>query len=109
MKALKRILLVAAAVLLVGLGALFLFLDPIVAKAIETGSNYATGVETHGGGVDASLLSGHFGLDHLSLANPPGFAAEPFLKLGSARATWQNGSILSDTIEMDELLVQGAE
>lgn len=109
MKLLKRALLVVLLLLVVGLAALFVFLDPLVKSALEKGSTYAAGVDTKVGGVDASLLSGHFGLKDMSLANPPGFRPEPFFHLGSARAAWQNGSILSKTIEMDELAVQDVE
>src|SRR5260221_396512 len=109
MKLLKRALLVLVILVVVGVAGVFLFLDPLVKSALEKGSTYAAGVDTKVGGVDASLLSGHFGLKEMSLANPPGFRPEPFFHMGSASAAWQNGSILSKTIEIDELLVQDVE
>jgi len=109
MKILLRVLLVGLLLLLLAVGAGWFFLDSLVARGIEKGSTYATGVETKVDGVDASFLSGHFGIDGLSLANPPGFRPEPFFRLNTAHATWQNGTILSDRIEMDELVVDGVD
>jgi hypothetical protein len=109
MKLLKRALLVVLLLLVVGVAAVFVFLDPLVKGALEKGSTFAAGVDTKVGSVDASLLSGRFGLKEMSLANPPGFRAEPFFHLGSAHAAWQNGSILSKTLEIDELVVQDVE
>jgi hypothetical protein len=109
MKLVKRALLAVLLLACAGLAAGWFFLDPLVGSAIEKGSTYATGVETRVGGVDASFFSGRFGIRDLSLANPPGFRPEPFVRLASARATWQSGSILSDTIQMDELLLDGVE
>ena len=109
MKILRRLLLVVVAlVLLVAIG-VWLCLDSLVATGVEKGATYATGVETKVDKVDASVFAGHFGIDGLSLANPPGFRPEPFFQMKSARAAWQNGSILSDRIEMDEFVLDGVD
>ncbi|HEV8111751.1 MAG TPA: hypothetical protein VGR31_03170 [Planctomycetota bacterium] len=109
MKFLLRALVVLLVLGVVGVAGAWLFLNPIVSSAIEKGSTYATGVDTKVGSVDASLLSGRFGLKELSLANPPGFRPEPFVHLASAQAAWQNGTILSKTIQMDEFVVDGVD
>jgi hypothetical protein len=109
MKLLFRLGIALALLLVLVLGAGWLFLGSLVGTAIEKGSTYATGVETRVGHVDASLFSGRFGIDDLSLANPPGFRPEPFFQLRSARAAWENGTLLSDRIEMDELILDGVD
>jgi hypothetical protein len=109
MKILRRVLLFLLVLVLLAVGAGWYFLDSLVGTAIEKGSTYATGVETKVEGVDASFFSGRFGIDGLSLANPPGFRSEPFLVLGSARAHWQNGTLFSDTIEMDSFVLDGVD
>jgi len=109
MKFLLRALVVLLVLGALGVAGVWIFLNPIVSSAIEKGSTYATGVDTKVGSVDASLRAGRFGLKELSLANPPGFRPEPFLHLASAQAAWQNGTILSKTIEMDELVVDGVD
>ena len=109
MRLLKRILLVVVLLVVAGLAAGFVFLDPIAAKAIEKGATYATGVSTTVGSVDASPFAGRFGLKELTIANPEGFRPENFLHLGSMEASWQNGTILSQVIEMDSFVVDGAD
>jgi hypothetical protein len=109
MKFLKRALVVLFLLGVVGVAGVWIFLNPIVSTAIEKGSTYATGVDTKVGNVDASVLAGHFGLKELTLANPPGFRPEPFLHIASAQAAWQNGTILSKTITMDEFVVDGVD
>lgn len=109
MKLLRRLLLVVVLLVLLVLGAGWLLLDSLVATGIEKGSTYATGVETKVDSVDASFFAGRFGIDGLSLANPTGFRPEPFFQMRSARATWEKGTILSDRIEMDELVLDGVD
>jgi len=109
MKLLARVLLVGLFLVVLLLGAGWFFLDSLIATGIEKGAAYATGVETKVDGVDASFLSGRFGLEGLTLANPPGFRSEPFFRLKSASAAWQNGTILSDRIEMDQLVLDGID
>src|SRR5690349_7609923 len=109
MKLLKRLLVVLVVLLVIGVGGAVVFLDPLVKTAVEKGSTLATGVDTKVGSVDASPFSGHFGLKELVVSNPPGFSSDPFLHLGTAGASWQNGTILSSTIEMDQLLVQDVD
>jgi hypothetical protein len=106
MKILKWLAIVVVVLLVLGVGVTWIFFDPLVSSAIEKGSTYATGVDTKVAHVSASPVAGKFGLEGLSLANPPGFRDEPFVSLGSAHAAWQNGTLLSDTIEMDEFVVQ---
>ena len=107
MKLIKRLVLVLVLLfVLLALGA-GLFLDSILKRAIEAGGSAATGVATTLEGVDASLFSGSFGLQGLSLANPPGFSSAPFLACKELRASWQNGTILSDPLVIDEFELDG--
>lgn len=107
MKLVLRIALVLV-VLIVLLGGLaVVFLDRLIGSSIEEGATYATGVETRVGGVDASLFAGALAIDELSIANPPGFRPEPFVRLSSMRAAWENGTILSDAIHVREFVLDG--
>ncbi len=109
MKIFKRIALVVLVLLLLGVAGAFLFLDSIVRSAIEKGGTTAAGVPTTLEKADASFFSGAFGLQGFAIANPTGFRNEPFLGLKGARASWQNGSILSDTLVIDEFALDGLE
>lgn len=106
MKLLKRLLLVGLVLLVLGIGTMWIFFSPLVSSAIEKGATYATGVETKLASVSASPVAGKFGLQGLTMANPPGFRDEPFVTLGSAHAAWQNGTLMSSTIQMDEFVVE---
>jgi hypothetical protein len=109
MKILKRLLVVGILLVVVLVAAVWLFFSPIVSSAIEKGTTYATGVDTKVKSVSASPTAGKFSLEGLRMANPPGFRDEPFVQLGNVRAAWQNGTLLSDTIGMDEFVVENVE
>ncbi len=96
MKKLLRIVVALVLLLALGLGIGVFFLDQAVVAAVEKGGTYALGVETKLGGADIGLSS--FGLEELSIANPPGFSGEHFVALGNARLEVKTGSILSDQI-----------
>src|SRR5262245_58709754 len=103
MKLALRIALALVLLLLAALGVAIIFVDPIVKGAVQKGATYATGVPTTIGSVDAGVFAGKLGLEELTIANPEGFRAEPFLQLGAVKAQWQNGTLLSDTLVIDEL------
>jgi len=109
MKLFRRLVLIGLVLLLLGGGAALLFLDPIVRSAIEKGGTAAAGVPTTLDKADASFFSGTFGLEGFVISNPQGFGPKPFLALKGARARWQNGSILSDTLLIDEFALEGLE
>ena len=109
MKLLIRIVLALFVLVLLLVAGVFLFIDPIVRGAIEKGTTYATGVETKVDSVDAGFASGKLSFAGLSIANPPGFRPEPFMKIGSARSAWQNSTLFSDTIVIEELTLDGLD
>jgi hypothetical protein len=96
MKKLLRILAVLVLLLVVLLGIGVLFIDRAVVAAVEKGGTYALGVETKLDGADIGL--GSFGLEGLSVANPPGFEGAHFLVLGTGQLEVETGSILADQI-----------
>ncbi len=109
MKLFKRLLVVLLILGLVAVLGAGLFLDSILRRAIEAGGTSATGVATTLESVDASFFSGAFGLKGLTLANPPGFQSAPFLAFQDAHARWQNGTILSDPLVVDEFVLDGLQ
>jgi hypothetical protein len=102
----RGVLIVIALIVVIG-GGVFLFFDRLVSASIEKGATHATGVETKVGAVDASPFAGRLAIDELSIANPPGFRPEPFVSLRSTRASWDNGTILSDSIHVREFVLDG--
>lgn len=93
--------------LVLALGLVWIFQGSIVKTAVQSGGTWATGVETKVDDVSAGLLGGKLEIEGLTLANPPGFGAEPFFALRSAKADWDTRSLLGDTIHVRELELDG--
>jgi hypothetical protein len=109
MKLVLRVGAVLVLLVILAVAAVLVYFDPLVRGGIEKGTTHATGTETKLASVDASLFAGRFALKDLSIANPSGFGSEPFLHLGSAQASWDNGTILSDDIAMGTLALDTVE
>lgn len=109
MKILIRIVIGLVVLALLAVGCLFIFIDPLVKSAIANGTSYATGVETKIDSVDAGFTSGKLSFAGLAIMNPPGFRPEPFFKIGTARTSWQNSSLFSDPIVIEELALDGLD
>jgi len=109
MKLVLRVGAVLVLLVLLTVAAVLVYFNPLVRGGIEKGTTHATGTETKLASVDASLFAGRFALKDLSIANPSGFGPEPFLHLGSAQASWDNGTILSNDIAMGTLALDTVE
>ncbi len=110
MKVLIRILIGLAILLIVGGVAIVMMLDSIAAETIERGGTYALGVETTVDAVDIDLGGElHAGLSGLEIANPPGFESPRFFALGAGGLEFPLGSIMSDSVEVPEILLEGIE
>jgi hypothetical protein len=107
MKLLVRLAIAAVLLLLLVLGLVLVFAGPLVKGAIETGGTWATGVETCVENVSAGLVGGELSIEGLTLANPPGFHAQPFLGLRAAHGAWETRSLFSDEIHVRELALDG--
>lgn len=100
------------AVLLVVLavGAILLLVDPAdykdeIAAAIETETGRSVGIE---GDISLSLFPTlGLAVEQISLGNPPGFAAEPFVQVGSAAIGARVMPLLSRRLEVTTLRLEG--
>lgn len=104
-------LLAAVAVLvillaLVGVG-LLLSLNPIILKAVNGTAPAALGVPVTLGNADIALLQGRASLQNLHVGNPEGFKTDGLLDLGSISIRIDNSTLLSDTIVIQEILIDG--
>lgn len=108
-KLLLRLVLIAVLLLLLAVGAAFVFLDPIVRTAIAKGTAYATGVPVMLDDADVRPTGGALEFGRLHVANPEGFTTPHFLVLGRAYAKWDNGTVFSDRLQMKELTVDGID
>ncbi len=101
------ILLVLIVVVLAVVG--YVMIDKITKTAIEKGGTYAMGVETKLDDVSMGLFSGEMSMNGLSVANPEGFNAEHFLKLGDGHVKVTVGSLMSDKVEVPTLNLNNIE
>lgn len=107
MKILVRILIgLVALVLVLGLAAFF-FLDSIVRGAVEKGGAHATGTQVTLDKADFALTSGKLDLGGFAIMNPEGFKDEPCFSARTIHAAWQNGTIFSDELVIDEIALDG--
>ncbi len=107
MKILVRILLGIAVLVLVLLVAAFFFLDSIVRGAVEKGGAHATGTQVTLDKADFALTSGKLDLAGFSIHNPEGFQDEPFVSAAAIHAAWENGTIFSNELVIDEIGLDG--
>jgi hypothetical protein len=105
---LKIVLSLLALIVAVGVAA-FLYLDVIVGKAIETSCTKALGVETSVGWVRVGLVTGHFSIGQLDIANPPGFETDHFISFDKIHFEIPPKSLREDTIVVPLLELDGVD
>ena len=108
MKAAKvvRIALIVVIVFIVGLVVLVgLFGGKAMRVGIEVGATQALKVPVTVGGADLSIFGGSAGIQELVVANPAGYENN-MLEMGNAKIDLQLGSVLSDTIKIEEILLE---
>ncbi len=108
-KILKSVLIVVVVVLLIIIGAFFLLGDYLIKVGIEKGGSAALGVPVKVGSVHLSILRGLVTIDGLQVANPPGYKNEYLLELNKGKVQVGLGSLLSDTIHVKEINLDGTK
>jgi hypothetical protein len=109
----KKKLLIAAAVVVVlivaGLVSLFIFLDAIVKKGVETVGPKVTQVAVTLDGASISPFSGKGELTGLFVGNPEGYNSESAIRMGTISVAVKPGSLMSDKMIVDSVLVEAPE
>ena len=105
----KLLAAVAVLVILLALVAvgLLLSLNPLVLKTVNGAAPAALGVPVTLAEADIALLRGHAALKNLHIGNPEGFKTDGLLDLGSITVNIDNSTLLSDTIVIKEILIDG--
>lgn len=96
------IILVVAAFVIISL-----FADSAIKVAIETAGTKALNVGVSVDKVDLSILGGKIGFQNLIINNPPGYQHEKLLELNKADITVDTKSLLSDTVNINEINLDG--
>ncbi|MBL7154162.1 MAG: AsmA family protein [Phycisphaerae bacterium] len=97
------VILLIAAVVLVGL-----FADRAVKMGIEKGGSAVLPVAVKVGDADLSILGGKLALHDLIVENPEGYKHENLLELKSGSVGVNIRSLLSDTVKIDHITLDGA-
>jgi uncharacterized protein involved in outer membrane biogenesis len=108
----KKILLILTAVVIVAVagafGYLYISLNALVKKAVETVGPKITRTDVTLGSALLLPLSGSGSLNGLVIGNPEGFGKSYALKVGSISLSVDKNTLLSDTIVINEILIKNA-
>ena len=106
----KKILLILTAVVLVAVagafGYLYLSLNSLVKKAVETVGPKITRTDVKLASAVLLPLSGSGSLNGLVIGNPEGFGKSYAIKVGSISISVDRNSLFSDTIIINEILIK---
>ena len=97
------VLLVLIIVLIVAFN---LFGTKAIKIGIEAGASQALNVPVAVEDVNLSVLAGKAGIKNLIIDNPPGYQNAKLLELGRAQVDLDVGSVLGDTITIDDILLE---
>ena len=108
-KALRTVLLVIVALIVVIVIAINLFTNRALKIGIETVATDTLGVSVKVDNVSLSILRGKLGLKNLLINNPPGYKHDKLLILKNGRVAVDIKSLLSDTVNIKEIKLDGME
>jgi len=108
-KILKIVLVVVAVIAVVLVVGFFLIGNSLIKVGIEKGGSMALGVPVKVGNVHLSILRGMVTIDSLQVANPAGYKNEYLLELNKGKVAVSLGSLLSDTIHIKEINLDGTK
>ena len=108
MKALK-IIGILIVVLIIALFAVILNLGKIVKTGINTVVPQVTKCEAHVDDVNFNVFGGKFEIKNLVIKNPEGYKTDHAFALGHIFVNVNMGSLMSDVIEIDQVLIDAPE
>ncbi|WP_029896492.1 AsmA family protein [Desulfohalovibrio reitneri] len=101
----KKILAVIAVIVVAAVLVLYFQLNTIVERGVETVGSKTLKTAVALDGASLSLFSGSGEINGLTVANPEGFSDKSAIRLGSAAVGVDIGSILSDTIIVEQVRI----
>jgi uncharacterized protein involved in outer membrane biogenesis len=107
LKILYVVLSAIVVILIVVVVAVYLFAGSALKIGIETAGTKALSVAVNVDDVDLSILGGSLGLKNLVIDNPPGYQHDKLLELGNARVAVDIRSLLSDTVNIKQIKLDG--
>ena len=107
MKALKYSLLGLLLVIVVAVVGVFLYLEPLVKTTVNTVGTKVVGTKVNLEGFRFSPFAGEAEIKGLSVANPEGYKTPDLINLGRIFVKVDVKSLLTDTIVVDEVSING--
>jgi hypothetical protein len=104
----KRLLILVAVLLILGLVGLTFAAGSLIRAGVEAGTAYCLDVPVKLAGASLNPLTGSVGLTGLEISNPPGYSSKPCFVLGSASVAAELTSLLSDPVVVRELDIEAA-
>jgi uncharacterized protein involved in outer membrane biogenesis len=104
----RNLALAALAILVIALGVVFMVLsraDELVKRAIEEHGSAATQVAVRVEEVDIRLVATSASLRGLTVANPPGFSAEPAMRLDEVQVALDAASLGTDVLVLNAVTI----
>jgi len=98
--------IVVLTLILVLVIAFHLFGTKAIKIGIEAGATEALKVPVAVEDVSLSIMAGKAGIKNLIIDNPSGYKNEKMLELGEARVDLDMGSVLSDTVRIEDILLE---
>jgi uncharacterized protein involved in outer membrane biogenesis len=108
-KVVKTVLTIIVIIVVLLALSVYFFGAQALRAGISAGASKALKVNVGLGGVSLGLLRGQIGISNLVIDNPPGYSDKTLLNLGSASVRAQIGSLLSDTVKIDEIRLDGID
>jgi len=108
-KVLKWVLIVIAAVIVLGIVVFRFFGDSLIKREIVKGASSALKVQVELKSINLSVLGGSVGLKDLVVHNPQGYEIPNLLKLGEGKVKVKIGSLMSDKVNIDYIVLDNIE
>jgi len=108
-KWLKTLVIVAVVVIVAAIVVVALTINQAVRKGIEMGGTMALGVPTKVEAVSIGLLSASVAIKGFQIGNPEGYSSDRLMALGMGKVACNIPSLLSDQIEVKEIIVDAPE
>ena len=105
-KMVKRTLIIAPIVIVIGLVVVYLSLGAIVRSAAREILPKVTGTACEIEKVSINLLAGNATVEGLMIGNPEGFNTDSALEAPNVKATFSLKSLFTDTVRVQELLME---
>jgi hypothetical protein len=105
MTKLKWILGGAVAIVIVGLGVVYLNLNAIVRRTVERQATASLDVPTAVGGASVSLFGGSVALSEIRIGSPQGFEAPGMVSLAGIRVAASLGQLRSEPARIQQIVV----